>query len=157
VVFDTAGRMRRLEQTGKVRGQDTRIALSYGGGRVRGQAQVLDSLGKPRTLAVDTAVSAAIVDDNALIALLPALPWAINTRWTIPVFGSGENRIRNVTLTVADIEPVRTPAGEFEAYRADLEGASQSVSFYVTTATPHRLVRITLLGSPIEFLAVNKR
>jgi zinc protease len=156
LVFDSTGRMRRLDQTGKVRGQDTRITLTYGGGRVKGQAQVLDSIGRPRTLAVDTAVAAATIDDNALVALLPTLPWALNTRWTIPVFGSGENRLRNVTLTVADIQQVRTPAGDFEAFRADLEGASQTVSFYVTTKAPYRLVRITLTGSPIEFLAVNK-
>jgi hypothetical protein len=156
LVFDSSGRMRRLDQTGRVRGQDTRIALSYGAGRVRGQAQVLDAEGHPRSLVVDTAVSSGIIDDNGLVALLPALPWALNTRWTIPIFGSGENRLRTVTLTVADIGPVRTPAGTFEAFRADLEGASQAVSFYVTTSPPHRLVRITLAGSPVEFLAVSK-
>jgi hypothetical protein len=149
--------MRRLDQTGKVRGQDTRIGLTYGGGRVKGQAQVLDSIGRPRTLAVDTAIAANTIDDNGLIALLPTLPWALNTRWTIPIFGSGENRLRNVTLTVADIEQVRTPAGDFEAFRADLEGASQSVSFYVTTKPPYRLVRVTLTGAPVEFLLVNKQ
>lgn len=157
LVMDTTGRMRRLDQTGKVRGQDTKITLGYGGGRVKGQAQVLDSLGKPKSFAVDTAVSAAIVDDNGLVALLPTLPWALNTRWTIPVFGSGENRIRTIQLTVADIEQVTTPAGTFEAYRADLSGSTQAVSFYVTTQAPHRLVRISLIGSPIEFLVINRR
>jgi zinc protease len=157
VVFDTTGRMRRLDQTGKVRGQDTKIGLGYGGGRVKGQAQVLDSLGKPKSFTVDTVVSATIVDDNALVALLPTLPLSLNTRWTIPVFGSGENRVRNVRLTVADIEQVSTPGGTFEAYRADLEGASQAVSFYVTTQAPHRLVRVSLIGSPIEFLTIKRQ
>jgi zinc protease len=157
LVFDSTGRMRRLDQTGKVRGHDTKIGLTYGGGRVKGQAQVLDSIGRPRTIAVDTAVSPTIVDDNALVALLPTLPWALNTRWTIPVYGSGENKVRNIQLTVADIEQVTTPAGAFEAFRADMEGGSQSVSFYVTTATPHRLVRVSLIGSPIEFLAINRK
>ena len=157
LVFDSAGRMRRLDQAGKVRGHDTRIALSYGSGRVRGRAQVLGSDGNPRAFTVDTAVTPTIMDDNGLVALLPTLPWALNTQWTIPVFGSGENRVRSVTLTVSDIEQTATPAGIFETYRADLEGASQAVSFYVTTTPPHRLVRITLAGSPVEFLAVNKQ
>jgi predicted Zn-dependent peptidase len=156
LVFDSAGRMRRLDQTGRVRGHDTKIALTYGAGRVKGQAQVLDSIGSPRIVAVDTAIAPATIDDNALVALLPTLPWALNTRWTIPVFASGESRVRKVTLTVADIEPVRTPAGDFEAFRADLEGASQAVSFYVTTTAPYRLVRIALTGSPVEFLAISK-
>lgn len=157
LVFDSLGRMRRLDQTGRVRGQDTKIGLVYAGGRVKGQAQVLDSIGRPITLAVDTAIAAGTIDDNGLVAILPTLAWALNTRWTIPLFGSGENKVRKVTLTVADIEQIRTPAGDFEAYRADLDGAAQSVSFYVTTHPPYRLVRITLTGSPIEFLAVNKR
>lgn len=157
VVFDTAGRMRRLEQTGKVRGQDTKIQLAYAGGRVKGSAAVLDSLGKPATFAIDTTVAPTIVDDNALVALLPTLPWALNTRWTIPVFGSGDKKVRTVRLTVANIESVTTPAGTFEAYRADLEGGSQGVSFYVTTQAPHRLVRVSLVGSPVEFLAINKQ
>jgi hypothetical protein len=124
---------------------------------VRGQAQVIGGDGRPQSFAVDTAVTPGIIDDNGLVALLPALPWALNTQWTIPIFGSGENRVRSVTLTVADIEQTATPAGTFETYRADLEGASQAVSFYVTTTPPHRLVRITLAGSPVEFLAVNKQ
>ncbi len=157
VVFDTAGRMRQLEQTGKVRGQDTKIQLAYAAGRVKGRAAVLDSLGKPATFAIDTTVAPGIVDDNALVALLPTLPWALNTRWTIPVFGSGDKKVRNVRLTVANIESVTTPAGTFEAYRADLEGGSQAVSFYVTTQAPHRLVRVSLVGSPVEFLALNKK
>lgn len=156
LVFDSAGRMRRLDQTGKVRGQDTRIALTYGAGRVRGQAQVIGGDGRPQSFTVDTSVAPGIIDDNGLVALLPTLPWALNTRWTIPIFGSGENRTRTVTLTVADIEQTVTPAGAFETYRADLEGASQAVSFYVTTSRPHRLVRITLTGSPVEFLAITR-
>jgi len=156
LVFDSAGHMRRLEQTGKVRGQDTRITLTYGAGRVRGQAQVVGGDGRPQSFTVDTAVTPTIIDDNGLVALLPTLPWALNTRWTFPIFGSGENRVRNVTLTAADIEQTATPAGTFETYRADLEGATQAVSFYVTTSQPHRLVRITLTGSPVEFLVVNK-
>ncbi len=157
LVFDSAGRMRRLDQTGRVRGQDTRIGLSYSGTRVKGQAQILDSIGRPRTLTVDTSIVAGAIDDNGLVALLPTLPLALNTRWTLPLFASGENRVRNVTLTVADIEQVRTPAGDFETFRADLEGVAQPVSFYLTTKAPYRLVRITLTGSPVEFLAVNKR
>jgi hypothetical protein len=154
LVFDSAGNMRRLDQTGKIRGQDTRIVLGYSAGRVKGEARIVAPDG-PHTLVVDTAVSPAIMDDNALQALLPTLPLALNTRWTFPVFASGENRVRPMTLTVTDVEQVRVPAGSFETFRADLEGGPQVVSFYLTTAAPHRVVKVTLTGSPVEFLAVN--
>ncbi len=155
VVFDTLGRMRSLNQNGKVREQETRISLRYAGGRVRGDAQVAGAEG-PRRFPVDTAVNVGIVDDNAIQALLPYLDWELNTEWRFEVFAGGENRIREMTLTAADIVQVNVPAGQFEAYRADLRGAAQVVSFFVTTAKPHRLIRVSLSGSPIEFLAINR-
>jgi len=155
LTFDSAGAVRRLDQTGKVRGQDTRIVLEYSGGRVRGQARVVGADG-PRSFAVDSAVTRGMLDDNAIQAVLPTLDWVINTRYSLPVFASGENRSRTMTLTIADLETVQVPAGSFETYRADLEGGAQRVSFYVTTAAPHRLVKVALAGSPVEFLAVNQ-
>ncbi len=155
VVFDTAGRMRSLSQNGKVRGQETRISLRYAGGRVRGDAQVAGPDG-PRRFAVDTAVSVGIVDDNAIQAVLPYLKWELNTEWRFEVFAGGENATREMTLTAADIVRVNVPAGQFEVYRADLRGAAQVVSFFVTTARPHRVIRVSLSGSPIEFLAINR-
>lgn len=155
VVLGSTVQMRRVEQTGTVRGQGTKIGLQYGGSRVKGESRVMAAEG-PRTLKVDSDVPAAILDDNAIQAVLPWLDWAINRRWTLPVFASGENLVRNQLLTVANIETVRTPAGDFEAYRADLEGGPQLVSFFVTTATPHRLVRMTIDGSPLEFLTLTR-
>lgn len=154
LTFDTVGRMRHLEQTGVVRGQDTRIRLGYGGGRVRGEVQVVGANG-PEHFTVDTAVAATVLDDNAVQAILPLLPWAVNTRWSFQVFVSGENTVRGLTLTAADITQVNTPAGAFECYRADLEGGQQRVSFFVTTARPHRVVRVELANSPVVFIAVN--
>ena len=57
--------------------------------------------------------------------------------------------------TAADITQVATPAGTFECYRADLEGGQQRVSFFVTTAAPHRIVRVELANSPVVFVAVS--
>jgi len=154
LIFDTVGRMRHLDQTGVVRGQDTKIRLDYGGGRVRGEVQVVGSKG-PEQFTVDTAIASTVLDDNAVQAILPLLPWAMNTRWSFQVFVSGENALRAMTLTAADIAKVNTPAGSFECYRADLEGGQQRVSFFVTTASPHRVVRVELANSPVVFIAVN--
>jgi len=153
VSMDRGGRMRNLAQAGKMRGQDTKIDLAYDGGKVKGSAHVLGPNG-PMTLAVDTIVPAGIVDDNALQALLPALKWGPNLRWTIPVFASGQNRVRTLTLTVRAVGTVTVPAGSFQAYMADLEGDEQKVTFYVSVDPPHRLLRLTVAGTPLEFVAV---
>ncbi len=154
LVLDTLGVLRHVEQAGKVRGQDTRMALAYGGGRVRGNGVVAGPQG-PVNFSADTSVSGPILDDNAIQLLLPALPWAINTRWTFEVYTSGENRVRPMTLTAADITTTTVPAGTFETYRAELDGGPQRVTFFVTTAAPHRVVRVAIAGSPIEFLVLN--
>ena len=76
-------------------------------------------------------------------------------RWALEVFAGGENRLRSMTLTAADLTTITVPAGTFECYRADLEGGPQRVSFYVTTGAPHRIVRVEVANSPVEFVAVN--
>lgn len=154
LTFDTAGRMRSLDQSGKARGQDTKIRLTYGNGRVRGSALLAGNDG-PRTISVDTAVSEGIVDDNGIQAILPLLRWDINVRWAFDVFASGENVLRRLTLTAADLTRVTVPAGTFDCYRADLEGGPQRVSFFVASKPPHRVIRVELANSPIEFIAVN--
>lgn len=154
LVFDTTGRMRRLDQAGKVRGQTTRTQLAYRDGRVQGNANIVTTAG-PKAVSVDTAVGSAIIDDNGVQAILALLSWELNTRWTFQVFAAGDNRVNTLTLTVADLSTVSVPAGTFECYRADLEGGPQRVSFYVTRAVPHRVVRMEIANSPIEFVAVN--
>jgi hypothetical protein len=153
VSMDPGGRMRNLAQTGKMRGQDTKIDLAYSPGKVKGSAHVLGPNG-PMNLAVDTIVPAGILDDNQLQALLPALNWAPNVRWTIPIFASGQNRVRTLTLTVRAVGTVSVPAGSFQAYMADLEGEDQKVTFYISVDPPHRLLRLTVAGTPLEFVAV---
>ena len=60
-----------------------------------------------------------------------------------------------MTLTAADITTTVVPAGSYETYRAELAGGPQRVTFFVTTVRPHRVVRILIAGSPVEFVALN--
>ncbi|HTS89578.1 MAG TPA: insulinase family protein [Gemmatimonadales bacterium] len=154
LVFDSAGRMRRLDQSGSIQGRNLRIQIAYDSNRVRGSAVVPSPAGS-KTLAIDTTVSRSIVDDNGVQAILPMLKWDVNRRWTFDVFAASENRIRKLTLTAADLGRFTVPAGTYDCYRADLEGGRQRISYYVTKAAPHRVVRIEIANSPIEFVAVN--
>ena len=44
------------------------------------------------------------------------------------------------------------PAGTFETYRVEQTGGEAPITLYVTTAAPHRIVRITFAGQPIEMV-----
>jgi predicted Zn-dependent peptidase len=152
VTLDTLGLPVKLIQRGKLQGQETKVDLDYGKGRVRGSANVIGPQG-PTSFTVDTAIPAGILDDNGLQAVLPALNWGPNVRWTVPVFASGQNRVRELSLTVRAVGTVTVPAGSFEAYLADLEGDQQKVTFYLSVASPHRILRIAIAGTPLEFVA----
>jgi hypothetical protein len=103
---------------------------------------------------IDTLVPANAVDDNASMALTPAMPWGPRATFTLPVFGSGDGELRTVTMAVTATEQVTVPAGAFEAYRVEVTGGKQAATMWITTAAPHRVVRIVPNGVPIETVLV---
>lgn len=145
--------VRAVAQTGKTQGKDTRINITYAAGRIKGDARVA---GQPefKEFSIDTAVTAGTVDDNQIQALIPALRWGPDAKWTMTVFSAGQNQSTAMNLTVKGVESVEVPAGSFEAYRAEMSGGPAVVNFFVTTAAPHRLVKITIVGAPLEFVLV---
>ncbi len=107
-------------------------------------------------MTVDTAVASAIIDDNGLQAILPLLSWDLNTRWTFQTFAGGDQRINNLTLTVADLTPVSLPTGTLRLLPAPTSKGPRSGSpFTSLRAAPHRLVRMEIADSPFEFVAIN--
>lgn len=141
--------LRRVEQSGEVRGQQMRIRVTLAGGRARGSATTPGSRGV-QTIAVDVAVPAGAVDDNALQSLLPALPLAPGKTFAIPVLASGQGAIKTLVATVHAIEPVTVPAGTFEAWRVEVSGGEVPVTFWVGR-TPRRVVKLGFAGAPMTF------
>jgi zinc protease len=142
--------VRSVVQQGKTQGRDTHVNITYANGRVKGKALVP---GQPdfQTLAIDTVVAPGTIDDNSIQALLPALQWSPDASWTMSVFAAGQNAMVTMNLAVKGVETVQVPAGSFETYRAEMTGGPATVNFFVTTAAPHRLVKVTLVGVPLEF------
>jgi hypothetical protein len=52
---------------------------------------------------------------------------------------------------VAGTESVIVPAGTFDAYRLELTGMQVPVVMHVARATPRRLVRLEMIGTPLVF------
>ncbi len=143
--------VRRADQTGTVQSQRAETHLTYGGGRVKGNAIVPQQSGTPKTVTIDTTVAAGAVDDNALNLLIPALPLAEGKTFNLNVFSSGEGVTKVLTVKVAAVENLTVPAGTFEAYRLELSGMQIPVVMHVTTAAPRRLLRVAPVGAPLVF------
>lgn len=147
------GAMRTVVQRGTGRGQPMATDLTYEGDRVRGRSSNPARDGTVKAFDIDSAVG-AVVDDNALQALVPALPLAEGASWSVPIFSSGQNRLVPMTLAVTARETVEVPAGRFDTWRVEASGGQAPLAFSVTAAAPHRLVRIQMIGAPFEFALV---
>jgi zinc protease len=153
--MDRTGAMRSVKQTGKVQGQDVSIDVTYQNGRAVGTAKAPDpATGTIKAVAIDTAAAPGMIDDNAVQALLPALPWSSGATWTFRVMSAGQGEIRTWTLAVSAIERVTVGTDSVEAYRAELSGGSSPLTLWVSTASPHQLIKIGIPGQPIEFVRV---
>ncbi|HEV8150218.1 MAG TPA: insulinase family protein [Gemmatimonadales bacterium] len=153
--LDTTGGMRSLKQSGKVQGQDVAIDVSYAGGRAKGSAKTPDpKTGKIKAVTIDTALTPGTIDDNAIQALLPALKWSAGAKWTINVLSAGQGEIKPWTLAVTGSETVSGRGVTVAAYRAELNGGEAPLVLWVSTAAPHRLVKIAVAGQPFEFVRV---
>jgi hypothetical protein len=153
IALSGAGEVLTIAQAGKMQGQDTKIDVTVADGHASGSATTPGPQGM-RTVTVDTDVPSGIIDDNGLSALLPALAWSADASWSFPVLSSGDGTVKTYTLKVAGTESVTVPAGTAETYKVELSGGQQPVTMYITTAAPHRIMKITVAGAPIEVVRV---
>ncbi len=142
-----------VKQTGTVQGQATSIVVTFADGRAKGEATTPTPEGM-KTVTIDTTIAEGVIDDNLIQALLPALAWGPEAKWTFTTFSSSSGETTSLTLAVSATESVTTPSGTTEAYRAELTGAPQVSSFWVSVAAPHRLLKIAIAGTPIEMVRI---
>jgi zinc protease len=139
----------RVRQGGTQQGQAVFVRLDYAGGRVRGQAHVLQRTG-PADLTVDTTVAAGTLDDNALESVALTLPYAAGARWTLPVFWGSKNAMQPITFAVVGEESVTVPAGAFACWKVDVQGGDTPLTFYIAKENPV-VVKMEFQGAPIAF------
>lgn len=153
--LDAAARMKSVKQSGKQSGQDVMIDVIYSGGRAKGNAAALDpQTQRVKKVTIDTAVVEGTIDDNAVQALLPALKWKPGAKWTMTVLSAGQAEIKPWTLAVSGTETVTVGGKSVEAYKADLTGPATPITFWVSTAAPHLLLKIAITGAPVEIIRV---
>jgi hypothetical protein len=146
--------MRRVQQTGKLGGNDVGLDVTYADGRATGSARSPQPTGGVEAVTVNAEVPPGVIDDNAVGTLLSTLPWAPNARFTLPVFASGKGTMQPATLSVTGTEQVTVPAGTFQAFRVESVGGQSAVTYWVEQAAPHRLLKMQPGGTPLELVRV---
>jgi zinc protease len=155
VRFTEALEMRSVAQNGKQAGKETKINVTYAGGRAKGSASTPQPpAGEIKTVAVDAEVPAGAVDDNIITALFPGLKFAAGAKIPVTVFQSGKGAAVTLTMTVAGEEEVKVPAGSFTVWKVEMSGGEQPGTFYVEKAAPHRLIKLGIAGTPVELVRV---
>jgi hypothetical protein len=154
VALGEKGEMERVTQSGMVRGIPGGIEIRYADGRVTGNVQAVTGAGADH-FTVDTTVPDGIVDDNAVQALLPALPWSKNAGWNFSMYSAGTNSVTVMALYVVAEETAMVPAGAFDAWRVRLSGGKTSVDFLVLKRAPHTVLKVEMGGAPLKFELVS--
>jgi zinc protease len=153
--IDPAGAMKSIRQVGKVQGQDAAIDVVYSGGRAKGTSSSPDpQSGQIKKLTIDTVLTDGTLDDNAVQALIPAIKWQPDGKWTFNVLSAGQGEIKPWTIAVSGVEPVTIGGKPVEAYKAELSGPAAPLTLWVSTAKPHSLLKIAIVGQPLEFVRV---
>lgn len=151
VLLDSSLQMQEVTQHGEMGGQQLRINVSYGEGHATGEARVARPEGV-RDVIVDAAVPAGVVDDNVLASILPGVPWRPGLSVTVPVFSSGKNELSTYLLSAGEVISVGTGSDTVEVYPVEVKGAARPLVFHFRATAPHQLVRISIPGTPIEFV-----
>lgn len=154
IITDARLRTRTVTQTGKVQGEETRIALAVDGDRIRGTAVTPGPDGL-RTVAIDTVLDEGALDDNLLQAILPALPWESDSAFAVAMFSSGSGETRVARLMVDGQESLDVSGTQIACHRIRLEGGPQRITFWVSAALPRRVMRIVIDDSPVEIVRAN--
>lgn len=154
VDLNKRGEVQGVSQSGMVNGVQGGIEIRYADGRVTGQVQAVTPSG-PKHFAVDTTVPPGTVDDNALQALLPTLPWMKGAGWNFMMYSAGTNSVTEMALFVVAEETAMVPAGAYEAYRVRLTGGATSVDFLILKRAPHTVLKVEMSGAPLKFELVS--
>jgi hypothetical protein len=153
--MDPRAEMKHITQRGTVQGVAAAINVSFAGGRAKGDASTPGQDGQIRSIAIDTTFAPGTLDDNAVQALLPAFRWAPSAKWSFLVLSTGQGEFRTMTLAVTGTESLTIGGRTVECYTVELTGGQQPVNFWVSTAAPHRLMKLTVAGAPIEMIRAN--
>ncbi|MCU0635255.1 MAG: hypothetical protein MUE41_10315 [Gemmatimonadaceae bacterium] len=142
-----------LRQEGKFGTVDMRIALDRASGRMSGTA--LTPTGGPAPVAIDAAAGDDVIDDNAVVQVLPFIAWREGLSVVIPVLKSGKGTVSDQVVTVTGRGATTVPAGTFDTWKLGVsDGGRTWLVADVTTTAPYRVVRMSPGGGGMDMQLV---
>jgi tetratricopeptide (TPR) repeat protein len=120
------------------------LAISRGYHPVMGDSQTIYQDGEVRaevkgketkTLKLD----APVYDSNEVVAVLRRLPLAMGYKTSLPVFTAAGMDTSQMRVAVTAEEDVKTPAGDFHAFKVEL---NQSQTYWISTDPSRYLVKL---------------
>lgn len=98
-------------------------------------------------------ISAQVVDGTLLPGMDDYVLWLAdfdaNTEIDMPAFSAQSGNPYTLKMTVAGDTTVTVPAGEFDAYRVEVNSAQGSATVYARKTAPHIVLRQEPAGQPI--------
>lgn len=88
---------------------------------------------------------------ESIFTLVPALPLEVGAEYSTRWFNTLQRKVEDITLIVSGTETVTVPTGEHEVYKVEIRGGTPENIAYVTTDDEHELVRIDVVGMPMQF------
>jgi len=153
VTFGADLAMRRTEQSGRIQGQEMGMRITYAGGKASGEGQVPGAQGMEPVRFADVAVPAGTIDENLASVFLPYLAWGPDARHTLNVLTS-KGAVQPRTYAVSGEEPVTIAGAAVPAFKVSVSAGEAPVVIWIEKAAPHRVLKISPVGQPIEFVRV---
>lgn len=147
--LDAAGRQVTRSGNVTIGGATFETRLRYANGRVSGTTSLPTPQG-PHTVKSDTTISPGTLDESVLPALVASFVWRDGATYSLPVFVGAAGRTFTATLAATGREKVTVPAGSFDAWKIVYAGTPQAMTIWVSTAAPHRVVKLAIDAQPVS-------
>lgn len=99
----------------------------------------------------DADIPAGVTLRAGIFGLVTGLPLEVGAQFDFQWFASLARAVQDVSLIVTGVETIATKEGEFATYAIAVKAEPENV-IYVTTAKPHRVMRIDVIGQDMQFV-----
>ena len=142
-----------VKGSGAIANNPMSVEVTFANGRAKGSSSTPGPTGM-KAVTIDTTLAPGVLEGDMVAIVVPALNWSPTAKFNVTSFDASAGTTTQLALAVAGTESVTVPAGTFQAYRVVITGAPQPQTVFVSTTSPHRVLKISLTGQPVEFVLV---
>jgi hypothetical protein len=111
-----------------------------------GFAGTLTPPGSAEGMPISAEASDEVIDDKALLAMLPLMRWREGLVFTVPMLSTTAGAVQPVEVRVVGRRSAMVPAGTFEVWHIEMTRPEDVLEAEVTVAAPYRVVRFGVQG-----------